>query len=762
MRRGENAGAFILLDCRYKLIQREAIMPSKEGMFADDERGVSEVIGVALLVGMVFLSAWLVVVFGSASIEQVNDQTDERTIEIVLQEIDSKLTSLSNQADVTRTEFEMAELDPGSVSIAQEGYVNITVNRNYDCSVGGAYTDSDGVPLSSIRYVTQDETTIAYEAGGVFRRSRAGGSSTVTAPDAEIENGVIQIETLNLTGSVDESRNAALLNVTASQQQTESLNDRLFSGDCVRPDNVTLKIKSDFYRAWGNYLEEQTDRDVRVNDGNSTVLVYFDQDSLPPSTDDARNRVVNFSDDADYMDDIEVSKENISISKGTSNQYRVSTRPVGNGTLDIANKTTFKTANLAQRDPADVIFVLDDSGSMGTYDVPDYSGSRLDAAKESAIDSLSVLNASDRAGVVRYASNAGIVESDSQILTIDRTANEDSINSLSSGGGTCINCGIRVALDAFAAASNQTRNKTIILLTDGNNERPWSGPSETREMARRAAAEGVTIYAAGFGDQSNVNECLLGGIGCPDEGVSEITGGEYNFSEEPDELTEFFKQSATNVVEEERIVKTPLTVNATREGTVEAPFIAGSADDIAQINLGGRDFPNVNDPTAPSQFRHSFLVSGGDTVELNATWASCDTENLVTVPYTRGETRVARCTDVDDGELHVPSHVGVYRDQYDADPLLTGDKAPWGTTLEEKLESEGLLDGDNLDLESNQLLVVFNFTDIVDDSKYTNSSSEIENWNRLPVLYEVGLSEGEARPPVGYVQVREVRIQDED
>jgi hypothetical protein len=85
--------------------------------------------------------------------------------------------------------------------------------------------------------------------------------------------------------------------------------------------------------------------------------------------------------------------------------------------------------------------------------------------------------------------------------------------------------------------------------------------------------------------------------------------------------------------------------------------------------------------------------------------------------------------------------------------------------MREKLESEGLLTAsDRLDLESNQLLVVFNFTDIVDESKYvpTNSSSEIEHWNRLPVLYEVGLSEGEARPPVGYVQVREVRIQDED
>lgn len=744
-------------------------MPSQDGSFAEDDRGVSEVIGVALLVGMVFLSAWLVVVFGSASIQQVNDQTDKRTVEIALQEIDSKLTSLSNQADVVRTVFEMADLNPGKVSIAEDGYVNITVNRNYDCSVGKEYQNHKGVPLNSIRYVTQDNTTIAYEAGGVFRSGRGGGSSIVTSPDAEIKNGVIQIQTLNLTGRIDENRNVALLNVTASKQINDDLNEQLFSGECVRPDNVTLKIKSDFYRAWGDYLEEQTTRDVRIHERNQTVLVYFDQASLPESTNDRLNRVINFS-KPDYMGPISINDDDISVDKGTSNQYRVSTRPVGNGTLDIGKTATFKTANLAQRESTDVIFVLDDSGSMGADDVPDYSGSRLDAAKKSAIDSLSVLNASDRAGVVRYDSTASIARSGDKILTANRNDVKTTINSLTANGGTCINCGIRVALNAFDAASNQTRNKTIILLTDGNNERPWSGPTRSREMARRAAEQGVTIYVAGFGKESDVNECLLGGDGCGDSGIDDITGGEYNFSDEPDELTEFFEQSATNIVEEERIVKTPLTVNATHEGTAQAPFIAGNDEDVARLKIGGESFPNVNDPTAPSQFRHSFLVSGGDTVELNATWTSCDRENLTTVPYTQGGTQVARCTNIssNNANKHVPSHIGVYTDGYDAnqptEPLLTGHSSPWGTTMRKKLESEGLLSpSDRLDLDSNQLLVVFNFTGIADHLKYpTYSDDEIDSWNRLPVLYEIGLSEGEARPPVGYVQVRKVRIQDAD
>ncbi len=726
------------------------------GSAAGDERGVSEVLGFALLIGMVSIGALLVVVYGSASIEQVQDQTDKRTVEIALQEVDSQLTSLSNQADVTQVEFEMANLNPGRVDIIRAGHVNITVNQNKTCSLGASYPSRDGVPLTSIRYETQDETVIAYEAGGVFRQERSNRSSTVTSPDADVQNGVIQLQLLNLTGEIDESRNTAFLNVSSSSRETDRLNDQLFQGECVRPDNVTLQVQSTFFRAWGDYFEEQTDRPVQTYENNQTVQVFFGQQDLPEATNDELNRVVNLSASASYMNEVNVTAENISISKNATTSYRVSTRPIGNGSTSIANKTTFKTADLGNSNPTDVVYVLDTSGSM--------SGTKITDAKQAAIDSLSVLNTTDRAGVVEYNSRADMLTSGGQFLTNTlRGPNsvESTINGLSAGGGTCINCGIRKALDMYATSSNQTRNKTIILLSDGRNDVSWESTpnmnSRTRDMARRAAAQNVTIYAAGFGTQADVNECLLGGRGvsCSQPGITNITGGEYNFSSSPDELRQFFRDSATNIVEQERITNVPLTVNATRNNAVQPPFIAGNDEDIARIRNGGRAFPNVNDPTAPSQFQQTFIVRNGDSVELNATYTAC--EEYETVPLTAGGTPVARCANVSNADLIGPDHIGVYRDGYDAEqgprPLLTDNSPSWDDTMYEKLESENLLDSNNhTQLESNQVLVVFNFS---------VESGHDWDWNRMPVLYEVGLSEGEARPPVGYLQIRDVRIEDE-
>jgi hypothetical protein len=78
--------------------------------------------------------------------------------------------------------------------------------------------------------------------------------------------------------------------------------------------------------------------------------------------------------------------------------------------------------------------------------------------------------------------------------------------------------------------------------------------------------------------------------------------------------------------------------------------------------------------------------------------------------------------------------------------------ASWEEPLRQRLDP--YIDGGKLDIESNQALVVYNYSIDEDDSseKY---------YNRLAVLYEVGRSESEAKPPVGYIEVRNVDLEKE-
>jgi hypothetical protein len=370
----------------------------------------------------------------------------------------------------------------------------------------------------------------------------------------------------------------------------------------------------------------------------------------------------------------------------------------------------------------------------------------VDATKET----LPILNASDRAGVVSYSYRGYTHSFDEELLTRDFDAINNTIDSWDTIGGTCINCGLEKALQVMQTASNQSRNKTIVLLTDGRNQdADLASDERTLKLAQQAADREIPVYTAGFGtDENDVDDDSLL------KPVASITGAQYNFTTTSKDLREFFRQSLGTTVKEERIALTGLSTNASTNGSVHAPSIAGDTDNIAMASDGGHQFPNINDPTAPSMFRHSFTVTDGEYVEMNASWYGC--KEWEGTSLIEDGKRVARCSDVNEDNVHYvdDDDVNIYLDGYDAaasgplyEPLLADEAAPWQDNMTQKLEP--ILDeNDHLELNSNQALVVFNFS----------IGSQPDLYNRMPVLYEIGRSEEEAKPPVGYIDISNVHL----
>lgn len=139
------------------------------------------------------------------------------------------------------------------------------------------------------------------------------------------------------------------------------------------------------------------------------------------------------------------------------------------------------------RKGGDVVFLLDTSKSMLARDV---MPNRLERAKTAMLDFLR-RNAGGRVGLVAYAGDAFL----QCPLTLDYDAFEDSVRELDTDSvlvpGTDIASALFAGRSAFDKAA---RRKILVLLTDGEDLEKAG-----IDVAKKVAADGVTVFAVGVG-----------------------------------------------------------------------------------------------------------------------------------------------------------------------------------------------------------------------------------------------------------------------
>ncbi|GHV43651.1 aerotolerance protein BatA [Bacteroidia bacterium] len=137
----------------------------------------------------------------------------------------------------------------------------------------------------------------------------------------------------------------------------------------------------------------------------------------------------------------------------------------------------------------DIMLAIDVSSSMLAED---FSPNRLEAAKKVATDFVSG-RTSDRIGIVVFSG-----ESFTQCpLTIDHNILKTQIDAIKSGmleDGTAIGEGLATAINRLKSSS--AISKTIILLTDGVNNRGSIDPISASELAKTF---GIRVYTIGVG-----------------------------------------------------------------------------------------------------------------------------------------------------------------------------------------------------------------------------------------------------------------------
>ncbi|WP_425499284.1 vWA domain-containing protein [Natronosalvus caseinilyticus] len=215
--------------------------------------------------------------------------------------------------------------------------------------------------------------------------------------------------------------------------------------------------------------------------------------------------------------------------------------PEENRTLEFENVTT--------RNPIDVGFVLDRSGSMGPHWSPeigwfhpgyDPDGLRVDATRSfiGQLNATESLEESDRAAVVEF-NTEGILR---HHLSTDFESVNTSVEN-NHEGGTNMAAGLETGLNELET-NDRDADRILVLLSDGYND-VGNGNSAAVDRQTIAAAEdaanaGITIYSIGLGD--GADEELL-------REVAHTTGGEYRHADNAEDLMDIFDGIAEDVVQ---------------------------------------------------------------------------------------------------------------------------------------------------------------------------------------------------------------------
>jgi Ca-activated chloride channel family protein len=192
----------------------------------------------------------------------------------------------------------------------------------------------------------------------------------------------------------------------------------------------------------------------------------------------------------------------------------------------------------------DIILAMDISGSMRAAD---FNPNRLEVAKKLGSEFID-MRTGDRIGLVAYAREALIQAP----LTLDHEIVKEQIESLGFDllpDGTAIGMGITYG--NFLLSNSTSKNKIIVLLTDGRNN---AGNIDPETAAKNSLAAGVKIYAIGIGRRGKVPVPVSNALGITryvnidyeinDEALKRITdqtGGEYFRATSSEALEDIYK-----------------------------------------------------------------------------------------------------------------------------------------------------------------------------------------------------------------------------
>lgn len=180
--------------------------------------------------------------------------------------------------------------------------------------------------------------------------------------------------------------------------------------------------------------------------------------------------------------------------RGTLDRSRVLQGGDGIVKMEIALRAA-EAEGASARTPADLIVVLDRSGSM--------AGPKIEAARAAVHELVEQLGPGDRLSLVAFSSRAEVLIPLEGVSPAAKASWRRTASSIAAAGGTNMSRGLDLALDLAGKLAAGGRTGRLLLISDGEANEGDSSPEGLTGRARRASRLEYVLSSIGVGEQFN-------------------------------------------------------------------------------------------------------------------------------------------------------------------------------------------------------------------------------------------------------------------
>ena len=216
---------------------------------ADDERSVSEVVGVALLIGIVIIGMATILYVGTSEIGGDREAIEVSQAEQALTEFDSAAGRVGTGSTSSQEVDLGLRTNRGTLDV-EENTGNITVEY-VDFFDNGTSWEVMNTSMGTVVYESGD-TTVGYQGGGVWR-SDGNSSMMVSPPEISFREKTLTMPVVKTTRGGSVHSNVQITGTgTEERFPTDDLTNRAHGAQIV------ITIESRYCEGWERFFEDET------------------------------------------------------------------------------------------------------------------------------------------------------------------------------------------------------------------------------------------------------------------------------------------------------------------------------------------------------------------------------------------------------------------------------------------------------------------------------------------------------------------------
>lgn len=237
---------------------------------ATDERSASEVVAMALLVGIVMLGIAAILLIGVGELSGNQEAVEVDQAERALVQFDDDASHVATGGTTSREVDLGLRVNRGTLDVEEEsGHITVEYFDPFDPLNGIEVMNTS---MGTLVYESGD-TSVGYQGGGVWRRD-GDGSVMVSPPEITHEGKTLTMPVVTTTKGGSVHSDVRVTRVGSTERFPDASRDDNLTNR-VDDGIVQITIESRYYRAWGQYFEEHSNAEVAYPPNEEAVMVFF-------------------------------------------------------------------------------------------------------------------------------------------------------------------------------------------------------------------------------------------------------------------------------------------------------------------------------------------------------------------------------------------------------------------------------------------------------------------------------------------------------